>query len=515
MAKKLQVTFSNSAFSKLIKYIASAMEQQNGVYDRKWVQNSGNLFDPSTPKEALESFHQDIAAWWAGDKTYLSVPSKDVKGLSIRLYKADFDFNGKTLKVKGGKFGSLFMRQRNAVTTELKTVKLGNLTEANCAELLKSAITYVSSNNLGIKLIEKQKVRHFDDECSVTLEEFLFGMYLESRRYQNPKTADLKVNVICRHFKGLLKLPLSQIKADLVRQWLTSIERKLTRKQIQAGESMWKYSPSTVKEVICTFRACVQYAKERGLIKDHDLYSLPRIRIDNQIVRYLSDEEEIRLYKAINDRNTSKLEQRQRTIEHRNARRLPTPMVLENCAFADHVTPFIVLFKETGIRPGTIRNSRWSDIDMEGQFFRVRKALDKRGVCNFIPLNDLAMATIKEWKKHYTHKQARAFFKNSGDAWLFPSPVNPAEQLSCFKKSWEGIIKAANIQNFRMYDLRHDFASKVMLQTGNIYMVSQLLNHKQIETTKRYAHLMDKSRIDAVRALDRVRHPNALPDFMK
>ena len=76
-------------------------------------------------------------------------------------------------------------------------------------------------------------------------------------------------------------------------------------------------------------------------------------------------------------------------------------------------------------------------------------------------------------------------------------------------------MREAKIENFRLYDLRHDFASKVMMQTGNIYMVSQLLNHQQIETTKRYAHLMDRSRFDAVGALDLCRQKGAIPDFLK
>jgi hypothetical protein len=54
-----------------------------------------------------------------------------------------------------------------------------------------------------------------------------------------------------------------------------------------------------------------------------------------------------------------------------------------------------------------------------------------------------------------------------------------------------------------------------MMRTGNIYLVSHLLNHRQIETTKRYAHLMDNSKLLAVKTLDTDRQTGALPEFMR
>lgn len=44
-------------------------------------------------------------------------------------------------------------------------------------------------------------------------------------------------------------------------------------------------------------------SKGTGFIKEHDLYSLPAFKIDNEIIRYLSDEEEVRLYNELNKRN--------------------------------------------------------------------------------------------------------------------------------------------------------------------------------------------------------------------
>ncbi|ABN60655.1 MULTISPECIES: tyrosine-type recombinase/integrase [Shewanella] len=513
MNKTLKIAFTNQSISSFLAYlgyrVSSTRKRLKVVQEFEVYLNSQFTF------AELAAFHESIESWWAGNSKYLAINSHEIAGLSIRLYKSEFTLKNEKLTAIGESLASVYLRQRDTLSAALKTIKLGNLTNSNFQVLLKAAQHVKAGNNLGIKIVDKQRGTSASGESSVSLRDFLYGEYVETKRYENPKTVMVKVDIISRHFGHLLDSPIGNINADLVRQWMKSKERKLTKRQLAAGDSLWTLSPSTMKEGICTFRACIQLAKEKGLIKDHDLYSLPRIRVDNQVIRYLSDHEELRLYAAINQRNSLKHEQRARTIEHRILRRLETPAHLESCHFVDHVSPFIILFKETGIRPGTLFNSKWSDVDLDSKFFRIRKSIDKRGISNVIPLNSLALETLKEWRKHGIHNESASYFKTRMDAWLFPSPANPELQLTTIKKSWDMIIKEAKIENFRLYDLRHDFASKVMMQTGNIYMVSQLLNHQQIETTKRYAHLMDSSRFEAVNTLDKSRQVGALPDFLK
>uniref|UniRef100_UPI0037511B05 tyrosine-type recombinase/integrase n=1 Tax=Cypionkella sp. TaxID=2811411 RepID=UPI0037511B05 len=50
----------------------------------------------------------------------------------------------------------------------------------------------------------------------------------------------------------------------------------------------------------------------------------------------------------------------------------------------------------------------------------------------------------------------------------------------------------AGIEDFRFHDLRHTFASRLLRLTGNLKLVSRLLGHTQIETTMRYAHVLDE-----------------------
>ena len=59
------------------------------------------------------------------------------------------------------------------------------------------------------------------------------------------------------------------------------------------------------------------------------------------------------------------------------------------------------------------------------------------------------------------------------------------------KKSWKQICELAKLDNFRIHDLRHSFASRVISATGSLYVTGQLLGHTQAQTTARYAHLLD------------------------
>jgi integrase len=63
---------------------------------------------------------------------------------------------------------------------------------------------------------------------------------------------------------------------------------------------------------------------------------------------------------------------------------------------------------------------------------------------------------------------------------------------------WGQIRKAAGITDFRFHDYRHNLATKVLRETGNLKLVSRLLNHTNITTTARYAHVLDDEVADAL-----------------
>jgi site-specific recombinase XerD len=56
----------------------------------------------------------------------------------------------------------------------------------------------------------------------------------------------------------------------------------------------------------------------------------------------------------------------------------------------------------------------------------------------------------------------------------------------------------AGVVGFRFHDHRHDFATKLLRETGNLRLVQKALGHASIKTTTRYAHVLDSEVADAM-----------------
>jgi len=69
------------------------------------------------------------------------------------------------------------------------------------------------------------------------------------------------------------------------------------------------------------------------------------------------------------------------------------------------------------------------------------------------------------------------------------------------KTAWRRLRKRAGVKNFRFHDFRHDFATKLLRETGNLKLLQRALNHADLKTTTRYAHVIDD---EVAEAMERV-----------
>src|SRR5947209_3183034 len=83
-----------------------------------------------------------------------------------------------------------------------------------------------------------------------------------------------------------------------------------------------------------------------------------------------------------------------------------------------------------------------------------------------------------------------------GNPYVFTSTKRAGSHIDRIAPTvWKAILKEAKIENFHVHDIRRTIASFWMNFGGlSIYDVSQQLNHKSIQTTKRYARLLDTTR---------------------
>lgn len=115
--------------------------------------------------------------------------------------------------------------------------------------------------------------------------------------------------------------------------------------------------------------------------------------------------------------------------------------------------------------------------------------ITKNSSSRFIPLNDEASGIIQQL---YQKSEVKTGL-------VFPSKNNlPFNNI---KRSWSAVLKKANISQFRWHDLRHHFASKLVMAGIDLNTVRELLGHSDIKMTLRYAHLAPEHKINAVRKI--------------
>ncbi|MDE0241384.1 MAG: site-specific integrase [bacterium] len=76
--------------------------------------------------------------------------------------------------------------------------------------------------------------------------------------------------------------------------------------------------------------------------------------------------------------------------------------------------------------------------------------------------------------------------------YVFPSPTTPSQPFSRNLPLWNVVRRRAGIEDVRLHDLRHTFASQAVLNGVALPTVAKLLGHRQVSMTLRYAHVADR-----------------------
>lgn len=155
--------------------------------------------------------------------------------------------------------------------------------------------------------------------------------------------------------------------------------------------------------------------------------------------------------------------------------------------------PMVLFALMTGARRASICGLKWADVDLQTR--RIRFQI-KGGRRQSFPINAELRALLSSLPRATTPVD-RAYVLTYVDEQTHQrrriSP-NGGGIHGDFHKA----VVAAGIDDFRFHDLRHTFATRLLRQTGNLKLVSRLLGHTTIETTMRYAHVLDADLADAM-----------------
>ncbi len=143
---------------------------------------------------------------------------------------------------------------------------------------------------------------------------------------------------------------------------------------------------------------------------------------------------------------------------------------------------------ESGCRPEELFRLERKNVNLESgsifiPFGKTRSA--KR----LIPLSSRALSVLK-----------RRLSENDGK-YIFTSSKT-GNPITTLKKAHYGAIKRSGLEHFRLYDLRHSFASRFVESGGDLITLKDLLGHASLNMVLRYAHPSQEHRFSAIKKME-------------
>ncbi len=298
----------------------------------------------------------------------------------------------------------------------------------------------------------------------------LIDKYYTAYCHENFRTAKEMLSEIIKHFDWLMNRPIESITTIEIQQWRSTRIKDVTQ--------------ATANRNVDALKGAISYAHKHKLIDTNPLRGFAKLPEEDseEMVRYLSDDERARLMVALDEREAEMRAKRARTRAHAKGEHLPDT---SETVFADYLKPLILTALGTGFRKRALFGLRWSDIDFEHDKIMLRGSNAKNKKTTILPMSAKVKSVLAAWQQ-----------QSDSDV-VFPSPKSNGE-MDNVDVIFEGVMESAKIENFRFHDMRHDFASQLVMKGVSLYVVKELMTHASIKTTERYAHLAPDVRQKAV-----------------
>ena len=275
-------------------------------------------------------------------------------------------------------------------------------------------------------------------------------------------------------FRDMAKLYLEEHAKVNKRSWKTDEERlarlkesfgdrrlsAISKQDVERFRAVLarELSPATVNRYMALLKTVFNKAIEWGKTKYNPVQGIKQFKETHRI-RFLTDEEEERL----------------------------------EAVFHKEYWPWLEIALHTGMRRAEQFELRWDNINFQTRTLTIM--LSKHGEIRHIPMNDRVMEIL------------RSLPSRLNSPWVFTSSngETPMDANNFIRRIFMPALRKAEIQDFRWHDLRHTFASRLVMDGTDLRTVQELMGHKTIAMTTKYAHLSPGHQMDAVQRLARKR----------
>ena len=241
-----------------------------------------------------------------------------------------------------------------------------------------------------------------------------------------------------------------------VKRWVKDLGMRpigrITRAEIESWrrEKMSRCKPATINRDLSRLRHMLNIAVEWELLEESPMQGMKFLRENNARTRYLSVGECHRL--------------------------------IDSC-MAPHIRAIVTVALHTGMRLGEILNLRWQDLDFSSGFILVRDS--KNGQARQVPMDSMISTVLRSWPR-------------LSDQDIVFTSVMTGGRIVDIRAGFLNSCKRAGITGLHFHDLRHTFASQFVMAGGDLYILKEILGHKSITMTQRYAHLSPTYKIKAI-----------------
>ena len=290
----------------------------------------------------------------------------------------------------------------------------------------------------------------------------------------NQKGAITKAGFISHFEKDFGTLKLNNFNLALVEGWQS---RKLSENRPERKKGNGELpplKPASVNRALACLKHMFTKALDWEMISDDVFKRVRKVKLspeNNRRLRYLSFEESAAL--------------------------------LNSCD--KHLKPIVVFALNTGCRRGEILGLTWDRVDLKHGFILLDDT--KSGKRREIPIN----ATVRAALQGLVRRLDVPFVFVNQDTVKERPPVKEGGKVRPasgryfdVKKSFATACRKAKLQDFHFHDLRHTFASQLVMNGVDITTVSKLLGHANLTMTLRYAHLAQGHLKSAVDVLSRL-----------
>lgn len=281
-----------------------------------------------------------------------------------------------------------------------------------------------------------------------------------------------KLSVINNLADGFGHYPLRRFDTKMLEQFQTEqLENGYKAKDETKG-----HKPATVNRYIATLKHMFTKAVDWNMVEEDTLKRIRKVKLleeNNRRLRYLNKDECKNLLSACKE----------------------------------HLKPIVITALNTGMRKEEILNLKWDNVDLKNGFILLD--ITKNGERREIPIN----ATLKNMLSNIVRRIDIPYVfytvRNQQDSKDESESRKTAQRFGNIHRSFKTACKKANIRDFHFHDLRHTFASQLVMAGIDLTTIKELLGHKTLTMTLRYAHLAPSHKVKAVDILDTTINDNS------